>query len=89
MGTKVCLILAHPFQVLYQFVFIESEISSPFGIYTCHPRSLLDPSTVSANLEGVLVVEEGESLFDPLTVLEEVMTISVQGNKVWHCRILL
>ena len=60
MGAKVCLIQAPPFQVVYHFVFVEGDISSPFGIYTCHPRSVLDPSIVSADLEGTLV-EEGES----------------------------
>lgn len=57
-------------QVLYEFVFSNSEICSPFGIYTCHPRALIQPESAVTGLDGALIVEEGENLIDPFALVE-------------------
>ena len=62
-------------QVLYEFVFCNSEICSPFGIYTCHPRALVDPERAVTGLEIMLIVEEGEDLIDPFTLVDQVLFV--------------
>ncbi len=61
-------------QLLYQFVFVKSCLDGPFGIFTTYPRSLLDMDSDSEStpFPGVLIVEEGENLFDPLKCLHVV-----------------
>ena len=41
----------------------------PFGLFTCHPRTLLSLDVAIANVEGILVTEVGEHLIDPLLCL--------------------
>ena len=45
-------------------------MSKPFGIFTCHPRSLVSLDGTIGDLEGSLVVEENDDLTDPLVDLE-------------------
>jgi hypothetical protein len=56
-------------------VFCNSEIFSPFGIYTCHPRALVDPERAVTGLERMLIVEEGEDLIDPFTLVDQVLFV--------------
>lgn len=60
------------FQVLYEYVFCNSEITSSFGIFTGHPRSFVSLDTAVAEVEGMLVVEEDEELIDPLSLGSQV-----------------
>ena len=57
-------------QVLYEFVFAKTaSIAGPFGIFSVFPRKLIDAGDTPMidGTEGVLVVEEGEDLWDPLS----------------------
>lgn len=55
-------------QILYEFAFAKSSIAAPFGIFTTVPRCLLGVDQTLGSVQGLLNVEEGEGLFDPLTI---------------------
>ena len=63
------------FQVLYQFVFSHSKITGPFGVFSTYPRCLIGLDKLARDAEGILTVEEGESLIDPLSLEDKVRSI--------------
>ena len=61
-------------QALYEFVFAQSAIDGPFGIYHTFPRRLVSitGSTIEAEqLLGTVAKEEDESSPDPLTYIDD------------------
>ena len=56
-------------------MFSNSEICSAFGIFSCHPRELLNPDKSINGVKGILIVEEGEDLLNPFTFVEQVLFV--------------
>ena len=63
-------------QVLYELVFSNSDICSAFGIFSCHPRELLTLDKSINDVEGMLIVEQGD-LINLFSFVEEVIIIFV------------
>lgn len=56
------------FQILYEFVFSHSNICGSFGVYSTYPRCFIELDKLVRDTEGILTVEEGEGLIDPLSL---------------------
>ena len=66
-------------QELYKLVFANSQIVSPYYIYTVAPRSLISPNRAATTSqlqlnESVLVIEERDDVPDLLELFNEVFT---------------
>ena len=62
---------------MYEFVFSHSSIVGPFGLYSSYPRSLIELCKVVDGSEGILTVEEGEGLINPLSLGDMVRYLPV------------
>ena len=63
------------FQVLYEYVFSNSYITGPFGIFSSFPRAFIGLEQMVGDIEGLRTVEEGEDLIAPLSLREMVRNL--------------
>ena len=76
-------------QVLYEFVFSNSEICSAFGIFSCHPRELVALDKSINDVDGMLIVEEGEDLLNPFTFIEQVLFDDCLAIGILECFVII
>ena len=76
-------------QVLYEFIFCNSEICCAFGIYTTFPRVLVNIEEVRPieHLQNSLAIEMDDNLPDPLISLEFSVRLTCH-LMLYHFRIL-
>ena len=57
-------------------MFGHSNVVGPFGVFSTYPRCLIGLDKLVRDAEGILTVEEGERLIDPLSLEDKVRSIS-------------
>ncbi|XP_064391762.1 uncharacterized protein LOC135339554 isoform X2 [Halichondria panicea] len=56
-------------QVLYEYVFAMSDLEDPYGIFCMFPRSIVTTDQTIADVQGILIVDERNGYFDPVSLV--------------------
>ncbi len=56
----------------FEYVFSKGNIVGPYGIFSTYPWTFIGLEQTIRDVEGVLIVEEGESMINPLSLREMV-----------------